>query len=331
MAHALYFVAPKTVEVREVPLSTDLDEGQVIVRTEYSGISAGTELLAFRGQLDPELPLDETIGSLAGTFRYPFRYGYSCAGRVERSWGRLAEGTLVVALHPHQDRFVLREDEVIVLEGDDDARVATLFPLVETALQICLDAGEALCEHVVVVGLGVVGILTASLLQRSGASVIAAEPKAWRRRAAASFGIRAVGPDRLADEVNECTGGRGVPLLIELSGQPAALAGGLALLAHEGSALVASWYGTKDVSLPLGGAFHRRRLSLRSTQVSTIPARLGSRWTVGRRRALARDLLKELPVGRLATHEFALGQAQAAFDAIDRQDEELLHVALRHG
>lgn len=330
-AQALYFVAPKRVEVVEVPLSTDLDQGQVLVRTDYSGISAGTEMLAFRGQLDPELPLDETIGPLAGTFRYPFRYGYSCAGRVERSRGRLPEGTLVVALHPHQDRFVLGDDEVIVLDGNDDARVATLFPLVETALQISLDAGERLREHVVVVGLGVVGILTASLLQRSGASVIAAEPKAWRRRAAESLGIRAVGPDQLANEVDDCTGGGGVSLLVELSGQPAALAGGLALLAHEGCALVASWYGTKEVSLPLGGAFHRRRLSLRSTQVSTIPARLGSRWTLARRRAVTRDLLAELPLERLATHEFPLGQAQEAFDAIDRQDDELLHVALRHG
>src|SRR5205807_6691791 len=112
MAEALYFVAPRKVEVREVPLDTNLVDGQVLVRTEYSGISAGTELLAFRGQLDPELPLDETIGALAGTFRYPFRYGYSCAGRVERSRGRLTEGALVVALHPHQDRFVLADGDV---------------------------------------------------------------------------------------------------------------------------------------------------------------------------------------------------------------------------
>jgi threonine dehydrogenase-like Zn-dependent dehydrogenase len=101
-------------------------------------------------------------------------------------------------------------------------------------------------------------------------------------------------------------------------------------LAHEGSALVVSWYGTKDVNLPLGGAFHRRRLSLRSTQVSTIPAHLGARWTVARRRAATRDLLGELPLERLASHEFALMRAQDAFDAIDSQQDELLHAALRH-
>ncbi len=331
MAQALYFVGPKKVEVRDVPLDTSPEDGEVLVQTEFSGISGGTEMLAFRGELDPELPLDEAIGALAGTFRYPFRYGYSCAGRVERSQGRLAEGDLVVALHPHQDRFVLPERDVIPLGAEADARVATMFPLVETALQICLDAGETAYQEVVVVGLGVVGILTATLLQRAGASVIASEPTPWRRRAAESFGVRAVPPEEIADEVARCTGGRGVPLLVELSGQPAALACGLALLAHEGAALVASWYGTKDATLPLGGAFHRRRLSLRSTQVSTIPAHLSSRWTVARRRAVTRDLLGELPLMRLATHEFAVDQAQEAFNAIDRQEEGLLHVALRHG
>ena len=331
MAQALYFVAPRRVEVRDVPVSTKLDEGQVLVRTEYSGISGGTEMLAYRGELDPELPLDETIGPLAGTFRYPFRYGYSCAGRVERSRGGPAEGALVVALHPHQDQFVLSDGEVVLLPTGQTTRAGTLLPLVETALQISLDAGEALCEHVVVLGLGVVGILTSTLLRRSGASVIAAEPHPWRRRIAESLGIRTVEPQDLAGEVDRCTAGRGVPLLIELSGQPTALARGLALLAHEGRALVASWYGTKGVSLPLGGAFHRRRLTLQSTQVSTVPARLGQRWTVARRRETARDLLEELPLARLTTHEYPLGQAPEAFDAIDRQEEELLHVALRYG
>ncbi len=314
----------------EAQLDTALRAEHVRVRTEYSGISAGTEMLAFRGELDPDLPLDETIGPLAGTFRYPFRYGYSCAGRVEQSRARLAEGSLVVALHPHQDRFVVQEAEVVSLEGYEDARLATLLPLVETALQISLDAGDLLHEDVVVIGLGVVGILTASLLQRSGASVIAAEPKSWRRRTASAFGVESVAPEDLQDEVEARTGGRGVPLLVELSGQPAALAGGLSLLAHEGSALVASWYGVKDVRLPLGGDFHRRRLTLRSTQVSSIPACQGHRWTVARRRAVARDLLAELPIGLLATHQFALRDAQKAFEAVDRQQEGLLHAALRY-
>lgn len=328
---ALFFVAPRRVEVREFDSAATLEDGEILVRTEYSGISAGTEMVVFRGELDPEMVLDETIGSLEGTFRYPFQYGYSCVGRVERSRGSLAEGSLVVALHPHQDWFILPASEVTGLGEGQDPRAATMFPLVETALQIVLDAGTLVGELVVVLGLGVVGILTAALLQRSGASVIAAEPKEWRRAAAAAFGVEAVVPDELGDVVEARTDGRGVPLIVEVSGQPAALAAGLGLLAHEGCALVASWYGTKPVFLPLGGDFHRRRLTVRSTQVSSIPAGLSHRWTVGRRRTLARTLLEELPLTRLASHEFPLQAAQDAFDCVDRNGKGLLHAALCYG
>ena len=103
-ARSLWFAAPRQVEIRSHELPPIAD-GQVLVRTSFSGISAGTELLAFRGELDPELPVDETIGALGGTFRYPFRYGYSCVGVVDESRrDAVPAGTTVFAFHPHQDR-----------------------------------------------------------------------------------------------------------------------------------------------------------------------------------------------------------------------------------
>ncbi|HEY9379172.1 MAG TPA: hypothetical protein VIQ02_19000, partial [Jiangellaceae bacterium] len=165
-ARAVFFTEPREVEVRPVELP-ELGDGHVLVRTTYSGISAGTELLAYRGEIDPEVALDETIGALGGMFRYPFQYGYSCIGRVERGAGALAEGDLVFALHPHQDRFVVAADDVVAL-GDTDERTATLLPLVETALQLSRDAEVSAGDLVVVVGLGVVGTLTAALLVRAG-------------------------------------------------------------------------------------------------------------------------------------------------------------------
>lgn len=328
-ARAIFFVAPGTVEVGEVALPA-VGEGEVLVRTCYSGISAGSELLAYRGELDPELALDETIGALAGTFAYPVAYGYSCVGRVEQSRAELSEESLVFAFHPHQDRFVVPAADVIAL-GNTDARVATLLPLVETALQLSLDAGPVEHETVVVLGLGVVGMLTAALLVRSGARVVAAEPRAWRRRAGEGFGMAAVTPAELGGAVETATGGHGAALLIEASGNPEALASGLGLLAHEGTALVASWYGTKPVALPLGAEFHRRRLSIRSSQVSTIPAAQRARWTPARRRTVARTLMQQLPLAALATHTFAFADAAEAFAAVDRGDDGLLHAALCYG
>jgi 2-desacetyl-2-hydroxyethyl bacteriochlorophyllide A dehydrogenase len=324
-ATAVSFAAPRRIVLVPVDVPAP-GEGDVLVRTLWSGISGGTEMLAYRGEVAPDLPLDEVIGALGGTFAFPFRYGYSCVGRVEGSGGRLEEGRLVFAFHPHQDRFVAREEDLVTLDGVDP-RVGTLFPLVETALQVALDAGPVLEELVVVTGLGAVGLLTALLLRRAGARVVAIEPNGERRAVATSLGVDAVAPDAVAGVLAEAAPG-GVPLLVEASGRPEVLADGLAWLAHEGEALVVSWYGTKDVRLPLGGDFHRRRLHVRSTQVSSLPAALSGRWSRGRRRGAARALLAELPLGPLATHAFPLADAAAAFAAVDRGAPGLVHAAL---
>jgi threonine dehydrogenase-like Zn-dependent dehydrogenase len=318
-ARRLLFAAPRRVEVTEVDLP-EPGPGRLLVRTAYSGISTGTELLAYRGLLDPDLPVDERIGALGGTFRFPFPYGYSCVGRVEQS------GALVFAYHPHQDRFVVAEDDVVPLPPGTDPRLATLLPYVETGLQLSLDAGAVARETVAVAGLGVVGTITALLLQRAGATVVGSDPAEDRRRLAGALGIPAVAPDELASRLPP----GGVPLLLELSGSPAALSGALDLLAHEGTALVGSWYGRRPVELPLGGAFHRRRLTIRSSQVSTIPAALSDRWDVARRRREAVALLGELPLAPLATTEFAFDDAAAAFAALDAGAPGVVHAALRY-
>jgi 2-desacetyl-2-hydroxyethyl bacteriochlorophyllide A dehydrogenase len=328
-ARALSFEAPRRVRHVDVEVPAPAD-GEVLVRTLFSGISAGSELLAYRGEVDPQLPLDETIGALGGTFAFPFRYGYSCVGEVEKSDDAERRGALVFAFHPHQERFVAPWHDVVPLQSVDP-RTATLFPLVETAFQACLDAGQIYADPVVVLGLGPLGLLTAHLLGRAGARVIGAEPRPWRREAAAALGVEAVSPDGLAAEVVNRSEGRGVPLLVDTSGRPEALASGLSLLAREGTALVLSWYGTKEVPLPLGGAFHRRRLTLRSSQVSSIPAVMSDRWDVARRRAAVRALLPTLPLGALATHTFPFERAADAFEALDRGETALVHAALCYG
>ena len=327
-ARAVTFIAPHTIELREQEVP-EPREGQLLVRTLYSGISAGTELLAYRGDIDLQLPLDSSISALTDRFTYPFHYGYSCVGRVERSRAAYDEGDIVFAFHPHQELFVVNAADTVAL-GSVDPRLGTLFPLVETSLQITLDAGEVLEQPVVVLGLGAVGMLTAALLLRAGARVLAAEPKPWRREAAAKFGINTVLPDDLARTVMAETGGAGVPLVVEVSGDPAALGPALPLLAHEGTALVASWYGVRPVTLPLGAEFHRRRLTIRSTQVSTIPARLAVAWTRDRRRATVARLLEELPLQVLATHVFPFDDPAAAYAALARGEPGLLHVAFAY-
>jgi 2-desacetyl-2-hydroxyethyl bacteriochlorophyllide A dehydrogenase len=329
-ARTVQFAAPREIRIAAVEFPSSAPPGSIAVRTKYSGISAGTELLAYRGELDAAMALDDTLGALTGSFQYPFSFGYSCVGEVERGTSSIPEGSVVFAFHPHQDRFVVPERDVVPLTSDTDPRVATMFPLVETALQITLDAGPVLDETVVVLGLGPVGLLTALLLARTGARVLASEPRQWRRDTAAALGIAAEPPAELPERLADATGGRGTPLLVELSGVPSALADGLGLLAHEGTALVGSWYGTKSVSLPLGAHFHRRRLTVRSSQVSTVPAAQSARWDVPRRRTAARGLLTELPLATLATTEYPFDDAAEAYAALDRGDAGLMHAALRY-
>ncbi len=323
---SLWFAAPRSVEICSAAWAPP-ERGEVAIRTLFSGISGGTEMLAYRGELDADMVVDETLGSLGGTFRYPFRYGYSCVGTVEQSRSDIDNGALVFAFQPHQDVFVAKSADVVEL-GSADPRLATMFPLVETALQISLDAGPVSGETVVVFGLGAVGLLTTLMLCRAGARVLGVDVAPWRREAAIGVGIESCAPDELADRVRSGGNSAGIPLAIEVSGNPDALRTALGVVSHEGLVLVASWYGTKEVSLPLGAEFHRRRLTIRSTQVSTIPARLSDRWTPERRRRTVVDLLDDLPLDRLATHTYPFDDAGEAYAAVDARIAGLIHVAL---
>jgi 2-desacetyl-2-hydroxyethyl bacteriochlorophyllide A dehydrogenase len=326
-ARAVQFVAPHVVELADVAVPEPVP-GDVLVRAEFSGISGGTEMLAYRGELDSRVPRDETLGALTGSFEYPFTYGYSAVGTVEASRSDVGEGERVFAFHPHQTRFVVSATEIVRV-GEYEPRAATLFPLVETALQISLDTGIRYGEVAAVLGLGPVGILTAILLTRSGASVVACDPKTWRRDAARACGLEAVSPDRLLDVVRAATGERGADVIVEATGNPDALGESLELLSTEGVAIVASWYGAKPVTLPLGADFHRRRLEIRSSQVSTVGGR-AVRWDRQRRLETTRALLSELPLSLLASHSFPFERVREAYAALDRGDDGVVHVALSY-
>src|SRR5438270_12874678 len=222
-ARALFHTAPRCVEIRELPTPRPA-AGEVLVRTLSSGISGGTERLVYRGEIPADLALDDTIDALGGTFSYPFAYGYACVGEVAES------GQRVFAFHPHQHVLPAQADDLIPLPGIDPAS-ATLLPLVETALQVTLDAGAGYRDRVIVLGGGVLGLLTGLLLQRSGWRPLIAEPLQWRRAVASSLGVTTAAPADLATEE--------VPLVIDASGNPDAPAMALDMLAHEGTLLVA--------------------------------------------------------------------------------------------
>jgi 2-desacetyl-2-hydroxyethyl bacteriochlorophyllide A dehydrogenase len=203
----------------------------------------------------------------------------------------------------------------------------------ETAVNLLLDAHPRLGERVVVFGQGVVGLLVTQLLRRTGVSqIIAVDPLARRRTLAREVGADlALAPEPdLLRTIRDHTDGTGADLAIEASGNGRALDQAIATVAFQGTVVVGSWYGTKPVSLQLGGAFHRGRLRLVSSQVSTIDPALSPRWHPARRLALARDLLSELQLALLITHRLPFADAAAAYALIDQHPDQTVQVVLNY-
>jgi 2-desacetyl-2-hydroxyethyl bacteriochlorophyllide A dehydrogenase len=214
-----------------------------------------------------------------------------------------------------------------------DPTLGVFLANVETAVNVVVDAAPRLGERVAVFGQGVVGLLITQLVRRTGPSqIIAVDPVEKRRELACQVGAdTALSPqDDLAGRVRDLTDGAGVDLAIEASGHPTALNQALDSVAFGGTVVVCSWYGTKPVPLTLGGAFHRRRLRIVSSQVSTIDAALQPRWTHARRLTLARDLLPHLELSSLVSHRIPVEQAEEAYALVDQHPEEAVQVVLTY-
>lgn len=324
-ARAVWFTAPRQVELRceDVPPPHG---GQALIRSIVSAISHGTELLVYRGQAPTELDFD--LPTFAGSFALPIKYGYATVGEVVEAPPRdggealLRPGDRVFVHHPHQAEFVVDAALPIRLPDELDVERAIFLANLETALNVVLDAHPRFGERVVVFGQGVVGLLVTQLLARSGMNVTAVDAYEQRRRLAERFGATAVAPPELQETAADVT--------IEISGNPAALQQAIDATAVEGTLVVASWYGTKPVQLQLGGAFHRHRLRLVSSQVSHLDPSLAPRWDRDRRMRLALDLLPRLELAPLITHRFALDQAADAYRLIDEHPEQTVQVVFRH-
>ena len=331
MPDAVWFRQHGVAEIRTEPLQP-VGPAEVRVRAIVSGLSAGSELLVYRGLAPSDLPPD--LPTVEGEFGLPIKFGYASVGTVVEVGAQvdgLGVDDLVFAHHPHQTEYVVPADFPVRLPEDLPVDRAVFAANLETAATVVLDAHPRLEEAVVVVGQGVVGVLVTMLLERAGAGpIIAVDLHARRRDAAIRAGAdHALSPgDDLVSRVLELTGGRGIDVAIEVSGSPIALQSCVDAAAFGGTVVVASWYGSREVPLALGGAFHRRRLRLVSSQVSTLDPTLSPRWSRERRTELVRSLLTELPLERLITHRFPFSAAASAYELLDTKPEECLQVVL---
>jgi threonine dehydrogenase-like Zn-dependent dehydrogenase len=84
---------------------------------------------------------------------------------------------------------------------------------------------------------------------------------------------------------------RDADLVIHTSANAAGLALALECAGDEATVVEASWHGDEACAVPLGGAFHARRLKLISSQVGNIACARRPRWTRRRRLQTAARLL----------------------------------------
>jgi 2-desacetyl-2-hydroxyethyl bacteriochlorophyllide A dehydrogenase len=333
-ARAVWFAAPRTAELRQERVPPP-GPGEVRVSSITSAISHGTEMLVYRGEVPPDLPLD--LPTFAGDFSFPIKHGYATVGRVldvGAGVERLSPGDLVFIHHPHQAAFTVPADLPVRLPDGADPTAGVFFANLETALNVVHDAPLRLGETALVFGQGVVGLLVTQLLKRAGAEpVLAVEPIKRRRDLALEVGADAAfepGED-LRGRVLEATGGRGADVAVEASSSGAALQAAVDAAAAEGTVVVASWYGTKPVTLSLGGHFHRGRVRVRSSQVGRINPELGLRWDRARRTEVVLGLLPRLRLKELVSHRIPFEEAPQAYRLVDEDPGETVQVVLTYG
>jgi 2-desacetyl-2-hydroxyethyl bacteriochlorophyllide A dehydrogenase len=330
---AVVFEEPYGVAVqdRSVPAP---EAGDLLVETRASAVSPGTERLIYRGEAPRDAPADETLPALDGELTYPLTYGYAAVGDVTAVGDGVDEAWLdrtVFAFNPHESHFTARPADVQCVPDDVTVAEATLLPNVETAVNLTLDAAPRIGERVVLFGAGLIGLLTTGLLSAFPLmSLVVVDPLANRRELALAFGAdEAVEPDDVDAALP--ADADGADLVVEVSGDPRALDSAVATAGYDGRVLVGSWYGTKRTEIDLGTHFHRDRISVESSQVSTLaPSRRG-RWSTDRRLDVAWEHLREMPLDRLDLAEYGVGEAPQAYERLDRSDPGAVGILFRYG
>ncbi len=331
---SLYFTAPGQTELRTREPSS-LTANTVKVETRFSAISSGTEKLLYRGDAPKSLETDGPVETLVDDLSFPTRYGYAATGRVIECGDNVDErwlDTPVFAYNPHESGFVTEPDSLLEIPDSVSMRRATLLATMETAVTFVLDAQPTIGERVAVFGQGTVGLVTTALLsQMPLESLTVIEPVESRRNAALELGADyAIDPytDTFDEQLTHPS--NRPDLTIELSGNPEVLNDAMDVTGYDGRIVVGSWYGTEPAPLSFGGRFHRHRLSLESSQVSTIAPQFEGRWSRERRHAVAWDWLKDLPLDTLVTHEFPFEDAPQAYDLLENSPDEAIQVLLSY-
>jgi NADPH:quinone reductase-like Zn-dependent oxidoreductase len=320
-AAALWYVGPGRGEIRQEP-ATEPGPNQVRVRALHGALSRGTERLVFAGRV-PESEFERMRAPfMGGAFPFPVKYGYAVVGRVEVGPPELRD-RLVFALHPHQSVFTIPAGAAIPVPDNVAPRRAVLAANMETALNAAWDAAPGPADRIAVVGAGVLGSLIAFLCGKlPGAQVILVDVALSRAELAKRLGVDFASPDAAPADCD---------LVFHASGTAGGLATALRVAGEEAAVIELSWYGKGEVAVPLGAAFHSRRLRLVSSQVGRVAPSHRPRWSPQRRLAAALSLLADPALDALLAPAIAFDDLPAQLPAIFAAESGVLCQLIDYG
>lgn len=295
---------------------------EVLIESLYSGISRGSEALVFSGHVPPSQYEAMRAPFQAGDFPGPVKYGYASVGRIEAG-PEARVGETVFCLHPHQDRFIVPATAALPIPDDVPPARAVLAANMETAVNATWDAPPRTGDRIAVFGGGVVGCLIAYLAARTaGTEVTLVDPDPDRARLAEQLGANWQTPGTPERTDHD--------LIFEASGTADGLREALGVAGHEATIAVVSWFGDRDVPLPLGEAFHSRRLTLRATQVGQVAPERAARWPHARRLALALGLLVDPALDALISGESGFDDLPATLSRLANEPSGALCHRVRY-
>ncbi|MBM3188654.1 MAG: zinc-binding dehydrogenase [Chloroflexi bacterium] len=351
MPQEYVLVAPRTLELRDYP-ERPLGPRDVRLESLLSGISHGTEMNLYRGtapfaekHFDGEHRLfmpNEEVG-----FR-EMRLGYELVSRVVevgRDVSEVRVGDLVHTATAHRPTTVVDMDAdaraqipLQVLPPNVTPEEAVFSALIGVALVAVHDAQIKLGDHVVIYGLGAIGLIVAQLARRNGALyIMAVDPIARRREAASRLGVDAVvdpTQEDPAERIKFRAGApRGADVVIEASGHYAGLQGALRCAHMGGTVVTLGYYQGGATPVCLGEEWHHNRLTLVSSMaVWGCPSRSYPMWDRPRATRTVFELLDRgmVQVEDLITQRFPYRDAPAAYRHIDEHPEETIKVVLEY-
>ena len=261
---------------------SSIKSNELVIKTLFSGISYGTEKLVYSGKVPKSQKSLMKCPYQEGDFGTDIKYGYINVGKVVDG-AKSYLGSNIFSLYPHQDFYKIPYDDVLVIPKKIPLTRCLLIPNLETAINAVWDTLPSAGDRILVIGAGIVGLLTAYLINKiPGINLFVVDKDSSKSKITKKLGIKFLDtiPKKFSARfIYECTGDHRVLNSIRNN------------ITVNSTVCVLSWYGDKKSEIALGENFFSKRAKLIMSQVSKIsPTRFDL--TNQDRRKIALDILE---------------------------------------